>query len=180
MELKISKSEIFSEVEKRTSLEGFINSEQFDKAWANESRGELLDSYWVGGYTAIVQLLKRYLSSGSVSYSLNTFNKDEVLTISVEFPKRYDSKLDGSVLTDIKMILACNILSGWLAVVMPEVAPKYEEEAKGYSEDLRVKLLYRKAPDREMFWVKEDNEVFEQGWDGCFACGRDHENIVFS
>lgn len=180
MTIIIDKSEIYSEVEKRSSLEGFISSEQFDKAWANESRGELLDSYWVEGYTAIIQLLKRYLSSESVSYTLNSFNKDETLTISVEMPKRYDSKLDGSVLTDIKMMLACNILSGWLSVVMPEASPKYEEEAKGYSEDLRVKLLYRKAPEREMVSAKEDNETLGQGWNDCPVCGCHHNNIVFS
>lgn len=158
MDIIILKQEIFNEVEKRSSLEGYAIPERYDQVWANSDRGELLDSYWIEGYTAIVQLLKRYLSSDSVTYTLNTFNKDEKLTISVDMPSRYDNKLDGSISTDVKMLIACNIIAGWLKVVLPESASKYEEESKGYSEDLRVKLLYRKSPEDTLNNPKSDSD----------------------
>lgn len=163
MDIIILKQEIFNEVEKRTSLEGYAIPDRYDQVWANNSRGELLDSYWIEGYTAVIQLLKKYLSSNSVAYTLNAFSENEKLTISVEMPSRYDSNLDGSISTDIKMLVACNIITGWLKVVLPEAASKYEEESKGYSEDLMVKLLYRKSPEDTLNNPKSDSEDISSG-----------------
>jgi len=163
MDIIILKQEIFNEVEKRTSLEGYAIPDRYDQVWANNSRGELLDSYWIEGYTAVIQLLKKYLSSNSVAYTLNAFSENETLTISVEMPSRYDSNLDGSISTDIKMLIACNIITGWLKVVLPEAASKYEEESKGYSEDLRVKLLYRKSPEDTLNNPKSDSDNISSG-----------------
>ena len=163
MDIIILKQEIFNEVEKRSSLEGYAIPDRYDQVWANNSRGELLDSYWIEGYTAVIQLLKKYLSSDSVAYTLNAFNENEKLTISVEMPSRYDDKLDGSISTDIKMLIACNIITGWLKVVLPEAASKYEEESKGYSEDLRVKLLYRKSPEDTLNNPKSDSDNIVSG-----------------
>lgn len=163
MDIIILKQEIFNEVEKRSSLEGYAIPDRYDQVWANSSRGELLDSYWIEGYTAVIQLLKKYLSSNSVAYTLNAFSENEKLTISVEMPSRYDSNLDGSISTDIKMLIACNIITGWLKVVLPEAASKYEEESKGYSEDLRVKLLYRKSPEYTLNNPKSDSKDISSG-----------------
>jgi hypothetical protein len=163
MDIIILKQEIFNEVEKRSSLEGYAIPDRYDQVWANSSRGELLDSYWIEGYTAVVQLLKKYLSSDSVAYTLNSFNEGEKLTISVEMPSRYDDKLNGSISTDVKMLIACNIITGWLKVVLPEAASKYEEESKGYSEDLRVKLLYRKSPEDTLNNPKSDSDNISSG-----------------
>jgi hypothetical protein len=156
MEIKIPKAEIFNEVEKRSSIEGYIIPERFDNVWADETRGEILNSYWIEGYTAVIQLLKRYLSKDSVTYDLSQYDGDEVLTIEAVMPERYNTLLNGSVETDIKMMLACNILHGWLEVVSPEAAAKYDEEANGYSEDLRVKLLYRTSPTKSFSESGED------------------------
>ena len=163
MDIIILKQEIFNEVEKRSSLEGYAIPDRYDQVWANNSRGELLDSYWIEGYTAVVQLLKKYLSSDSVAYTLNSFNEGEKLTISVEMPSRYDDKLNGSISTDVKMLIACNIITGWLKVVLPEAASKYEEESNGYSEDLRVKLLYRKSPEYTLNNHKSDSKDISSG-----------------
>jgi len=157
MIITVSKKELFDEVEKRSSLEGSVLPERFEGVWASEEEGKFLDSYWVEGYTAVVQLMKRYLTGQTITYDLSTYDKDEVLTINATMPKRYNSLLDGSVATDVKMLIACNILHGWLEVKAPEAAAKYEEEAKGYTEDMRVKLLYRNEPTANM--VAADNDA---------------------
>lgn len=156
MEIKISKAEIFNEVEKRSSFEGSMIPERYDNVWANPDKGAILDSYWVEGYTAAVQLLKRYLTGSTIDYNLSQYNKDEVVTINATMPARYSSLLDGSVATDVKMMIACNILHGWLEVSNAEVAAKYDEESKGYAEDLRVKLLYRKEPQKTLVSAVSD------------------------
>lgn len=158
MEIKISKKEIFGEVEKRTSLEGLVASDNYDNIWADSGRGELLDSYWIEGYTAIIQLLKRYITNNTVNYTLTTYDDDEELSITATMPARYSSLLDGSVATDAKMIVACNITSKWLKVVFPEASVKYDEEAKEYAEDLRIKLTYRSDPNVTSTTAKADSE----------------------
>lgn len=162
MVITISKKEIFDEVEKRSSLEGSVLPERMEGVWASADEGVFLDSFWVEGYTAIVQLMKRYLKSSTVSYKLDQYDKDEVLTIEAEMPARYNSLLDGSVSTDVKMLIACNVLHGWLEVKMPEAAAKYDEEAKGYAEDLRVKLLYRDAPDDDFSSARTDDDLMDK------------------
>jgi hypothetical protein len=149
MIITISKQEIFNEVEKRSSLEGAIMPERFEGVWASKEEGQFLDSFWIEGYTAVIQLMKRYLRNETIAYDVNSYNKDEQLTIEATMPVRFSSYLEGSIVTDIKMLIACNILHGWLEIKAPETAAKYDDEAKGYSEDLRVKLLYREAPQAE-------------------------------
>lgn len=165
MEIKLSKKEILAEVEKRTSLEGLVASDNYDNIWADGGRGELLDSYWIEGYTAIIQLLKRYITNNTVSYNLTSYDDDEVVTINATMPARYSSLLDGSVTTDAKMLVACNIIGKWLRVVSPDASVKYDEEAKEYSEDLRVKLSYRSDPNVTSTTAKADleNVLVEEG-----------------
>lgn len=189
MTIVISKQEIFNEVEKRSSLEGVMLPELFENVWASKDDGKFLDSYWIEGYTAVIQLLKRYLKNESVFYTIDSYEDNEVLNISVEMPERYNTLLDGSVSTDVKMLIACNVLHGWLEIKAPQASAKYQEEAKGYSEDLRVKLLYRVEPTErklshkdmcgEIFinpeWeyinkARPDNVILKQSWGRCTPC----------
>ena len=178
MEIKISKKEIFWEVEKRTSLEGLVASDNYDNIWADSGRGELLDSYWIEGYTAIIQLLKRYITNNTVSYNLTSYDDDEVVTISATMPARYSSLLDGSVATDAKMLVACNIIGKWLRVVFPDASVKYDEEAKEYSEDLRAKLSYRSDPNVTSTTAKADDVEIESSF-AEFNAGNDDTEMLF-
>lgn len=146
MTITISKQEILNEIEKRSSFEGTAFPERFEGVWVSQDEGELLESYWIEAYTGIVRLLKRYLGSDTVAFNLNTYDKEEVIELTVETPKRYNSLFDGSVATDLKMLVACNMLVGWLSVKAPDTVVKYEKEIEGYSEDLMTKLLYRVDP----------------------------------
>ena len=158
MEIKISKQEILNEVEKRSSLEGFIFPDRYDNVWVSADRGVLVDSYWVEGCLAVTQLFKRYISNDSVTHSLANYDKDEVLTVNAQMPARYNSLLDGSLITGAKMIIACVIIQKWLAVTSPELSAKYGEEANGYMDDVKQKLLYRKDPNNKTS-VKNYNDT---------------------
>lgn len=147
MDISIKKSEVFNEVEKRSSLEGYVIPERYDNVWANKEKGELLDSFWINGCTAVVQVMKKYLSGSTVEHSLMSYDSDEIFNLKVTMPARYDSNLNGSVLTDIKMMIALSVLHGWMSVSAPESAAKYLDESKGYSDDLILKLLHRKSPE---------------------------------
>jgi hypothetical protein len=131
----------------------------------------------VEGYTAAVQLLKRYLSGNTIDYNLSQFDKDEVVTIDATMPARYNSLLDGSIATDVKMLVACNILHGWFEVSAPDAAAKYDEESKGYSEDLRVKLLYRIDPEVEMVSATSDGQDIHSEEDKLSIAKNDEEEI---
>jgi hypothetical protein len=178
MLIRISKQLVFKEVEKRSSLEGYIATDQYKNIWADSSRGELLESFWIEGYTAVVQLMKKYIKNSTLDYSLDEYEEDEVVNINAEMPKRYNSLLDGSIATDIRMMVACNILHGWMEVVYPSAAPKYQEEADGYAEDLRVKLLYRQSPESDLNYAKTDLASIEQEEYPLIVGRADSEEII--
>ena len=159
MNISVSKIEIFNEVEKRSSLEGSVIPDRYDGVWAHAGRGALLDSYWIEGCEAVVQLLKKYITSGTVVHGLSAYDSNEVFTLTAEMPARFNTLLEGSISTNIKMLIACNIIARWLEVQVPEAAAKYKEEASGYSEELKTKLLYRIEPGNKFSGSVEDDVV---------------------
>ena len=163
MDITVSKSEIFKEVEKRTSLEALGQEGEFESVWASSEEGKFLDTYWIEGYTAAVQVFKRYITKNTVTHSLTNHDADEVLTISVEMPERFNILLEGSIVTDVKMMIASNVMYGWMSVKLPALAKKYEDESASYAEDLKQKILYRNEPVSKMQLKEADDTVIEKG-----------------
>ena len=158
MEIKVSKSEILKEVERRLSTESSIMPDKYDQLWVTTNKKELLNGYWIEGCESVVSLFKRYLDSASVNHSLDSYNKDDVLTIDATMPVRYNSLLDGSLNTDVKMMIACNIVYRWLNAILPDVSEKYNLEANGYMESVKGILTFRIDPQADMSSAETDNE----------------------
>ena len=176
MDITVSKSEIFKEVEKRTSLEALGQEGKFESVWASSEEGKFLDTYWIEGYTAAVQVFKRYITKNTVTHSLTTHDADEVLTISVEMPERFNILLEGSIETDVKMMIAANVTYGWMNVKLPALAKKYEDESASYAEDLKQKILYRNEPVSKMQLKDEDDSLIEK--DDSMLAVKDAVDIV--
>ena len=160
MNITVSKSDILQEVEKRTSLEGVVIPDRFEDVWASKEDGELLDSFWVEGCSVVVQLFKRYvaiINGGTIS---STYNGSESFTLNATMPTRYPAALDNSVASDVKMIIACNMVLGWLNVKLPTAAAKYKDECEGYAEGLKSKLLYRKSPTQTLNTATAESQQF--------------------
>lgn len=160
MEITIKKSEIFKEVEKRTSLEGISIPDRFEEIWATEYEGGYLNTYWIGGCTSIVQIFKRYLKEVSYKYDLVDYDSEEVFSLNAEMSSRYSDVLTHSVEGDMKMMIACNVMWGWMQVKQPELASKYKNEAKEYAGNLKLKLLYRDSPSSKIGEKKEEDSEF--------------------
>ena len=146
MDITVSKAEIFKEVEKRSSLEGLLQEGRFEDLWASEEEGKFLETYWIEGCMAAVQVFKRYLTSTTVTHTLASYDGEETFSISAEMPERYNGLLTGSVETDVKMMIAANVMYGWMNVLSPGQAKKYGDESASYAEDLKLKILYRDEP----------------------------------
>lgn len=160
MNITVSKSDILQEVEKRTSLEGVVIPERFEDVWASKEDGELLDSFWVEGCSVVVQLFKRYVASINGGTISSTYNGSESFTLNATMPTRYPAALDNSVASDVKMIIACNMVLGWLNVKLPTAAAKYKEEGEGYAEGLKSKLLYRTSPTQTLNTATAESKQF--------------------
>ena len=162
MDITISKSEIFREVEKRTSLEALGQTGNFESVWASAEEGKFLDTYWIEGCMAAVQVFKRYLAKSTVTHTLTGYHADETFSITVEMPERFNNLLEGSIVTDVKMMIASNVMYGWMSVKLPELAKKYEDESASYAEDLKQKILYRNEPVSKMQLKDEDDSLIEK------------------
>lgn len=156
--INVSKKEIYNEVDRRLSIESSVLPDKYDFIWVGENRKELLEGFWVEGCETVVSIFKRYLNDATVEHSFTSYNVESVFELKAEMPERYSSLLDGSVITDVKMLIACNVVFGWLNSVMPDLAVKYKEESSGYADDLRSKILYRNSPSKTLSAAKLDNE----------------------
>lgn len=176
MDITVSKSEIFKEVEKRTSLEALGQEGKFESVWASSEEGKFLDTYWIEGCMAAVQVFKRYLAKSTVTHTLTGYHADETFSITVEMPERFNNLLEGSIVTDVKMMIASNVMYGWMSVKLPELAKKYEDESASYAEDLKQKILYRNEPVSKMQLKDEDDSLIEKD-DSMFPV-KDADDIV--
>lgn len=178
MDITVSKSEIFKEVEKRTSLEAVGLDGNFEPVWASSEEGKFLDTYWIEGCMASVQVFKRYLTKSTVTHTLTGYNADEILSITVEMPERFNSLLEGSIVTDVKMMIAAHVMYGWMSVKLPEQAKKYEDESTSYAEDLRLKILYRNEPVSEIQVKETDDTEIERDASTLSVKSDDDEKIA--
>ena len=163
MNISITKAEILNEVERRLSTESSIMPDKYDLIWTNTNKKDLLEGYWIEGCESVVSLFKRYLTSPTVEHSLNSSTNNSTLSIKATMPARYDDNLNGSVSTDVKMMIACNIVYRWLSAILPEVAEKYNSEANGYMESVREKLTYRVDPEAKWDSPGNDSESINGG-----------------
>lgn len=178
MNISISKSEVINEVDRRASLEGYVSSDRYDAIYPNKSRRELLDGFWIEGCTSVVSLFKRYLSGSTINHSLTSYNNNETFSLSVEMPDRYDVNLDGSVATSIKMMIATNILNGWMGIVAPELSPKYEAESAGYADLIKQNILYRVNPDSSFVDASDDSDAISKTEEELSAAGLDEDSLL--
>lgn len=180
MKLEILKSEVFKEVEKRSSLETAGQPEAFEQLWASKYEGGFLDTYWIEGCAAVVQLFKRYLRNDTVTHTLTTYDADEKLTISTEMPSRFCDFLEGNITTDVKMMIAANVVYRWMSVKLPDHAGKYNEEATSYADDLRLKLLYRVAPSSVMMAKTNDDSLIDIAEENEGMINREDDDVTIN
>ena len=158
MNINISRNEILNEVERRISVESSIMPDKYDLLWVNTNKKELLKGYWIEGCESVVSLFKRYLDTKTISHTLTSESTDETFAIEVTMPSRYNSLLDGSVSTDVKMMMACNITYRWFSAILPDVSEKYNVEANGYADSIQSKICFRTAPVANLYSSKSDDE----------------------
>ena len=180
MKLEILKSEVFKEVEKRSSLEAAGQPEAFEQLWASKYEGGFLDTYWIEGCASVVQLFKRYLRNDTVTHTLTTYDADEKLTISTEMPSRFCDFLEGNITTDVKMMIAANVVYRWMSVKLPDHAGKYNEEATSYADDLRLKLLYRVAPSSVMMAKTNDDSLIDIAEENEGMINREDDDVTIN
>lgn len=178
MEINVSKQEILKEVERRISLESSILPDKYDLLWVNTNKKELLEGFWIEGCESVISIFKRYLSDSTTEHSFTSYDTDSVFELKVEMPERYSNLLDGSVITAVKMIIACNVVFGWLNSVLPDLAVKYKEESTGYADDLRSKILYRNSPLKPLLPAKEDKESIQEAEDPFASAKSDNVDIT--
>lgn len=182
MEIGLRKLEVFSEVEKQSSLIGSsLDGNDFENLWATEYEGHFLDSFWIEGTAAAVLLFKRYIKADTVTHDLTTYDKDEVLTINAVMPERFSEHLKGSIIDSLKMMIASNILYRWLLAKSPELSERYKADADDYVKDLIQKLTYRKEPaERILNVAEEDLPADGDAEDGEFFRRNIHDYIKFN
>jgi len=169
MKIIISKSEVYKEVEKQSSIAASVligaDSPRYEDVRVTEYDYEVLDTFWRDGVNSAIQLFTRYISNQTVSSDLSTFDGTENLTIGADMPDAFNDLLIGSITTGLKMMLSCNVMSGWMGIKLPNAAQKYKDDALGYANDIKLKLLYRSAPAQNRSSIFESDTTVTQDSD---------------
>ena len=166
MNIIINKSEVYQEVQKMSAIAGSMlsgnESPKFDDVLITDKDGEALDTFWRDGVGSAIQLFIRYVSNDTTDYDLTQYDDTEELLISADMPDAFNDQLTGSITTSTKMMLACNIMSGWMAIKYPNAVQKYKDDALGYAADIKKKLLFRSSPAQNRSTdFKSDTDVSE-------------------
>lgn len=180
MEINIRKSEVYKEVEKQSLLVGTSMDEGIENLWASEYEGHFLDSFWIEGVAAVIQLLKRHLKGDTITHDLMNYDKEEVLNISIVLPQRFSESLEGSIINSLKMMLSSNIFYRWLLVKNPELSEKYKVYADDYVNDLKQKLFYRKEPVAKELAPAIEDAPFDEEEETEFFRRNIHDHVKFN
>ena len=186
MKIIISKSEVYKEVEKQSSIAASMlvgaESPKYEDVRVTEYDYEVLDTFWRDGVNSAIQIFTRYISNQTVSSDISTFDGTETLIISANMPDAFNDLLIGSITMGLKMMLACNVMAGWMGIKFPNSAQKYKDDALGYANDIKLKLLYRSVPAQNRSsdfksdtTVTQDSDYFgTKGADTTIQTGEDY------
>ncbi len=166
MELIIRKVEVYKEVEKLTSqIAAALQGQEgvdFDSLLATEYEGGILDTYWIETCSSIIRLLSPFLSTKTEQHKLQAYDSQELFSIKVDMPQRFNKLFVGSMHDDLKMILAQNVTAGWLANRNTELAERFAKNALSVLTDFKAKLFFRQEPVNDFLPKEDENFKFKQ------------------
>lgn len=147
MEISISRSGVFKEVERQSAFIGYSASADgslFNHICATEDDNQFMYNAWNDGMRICVQLLYKYIDGDLFSYKIT--GDDDSLVFNISASARFNEGLLQGVASSMELMLASNILYRWLVAKAPEIAPSYQPYVEHYSNGIVLLLSQRKSP----------------------------------
>lgn len=151
--LQIAKSAVMNAVAKQTSYIGLKQTmadgtNAYDKIFATNDDYEMLEEYWREAVNSTTGNLKRYIKTVSEVPPPHLVDKEEVFTIQLTMPARYDNTQTGTIQGSLFAYFTDILTSRWLAITHKEETEYYELKANASMQNILQKINYKKPPTR--------------------------------
>ena len=147
--LSVSKSAVMNEVAKQTSYIGAKittgdGSNAYDQVFTTNDDYAMLERYWREAVDATTGNLRKFVKTVSAMPAGQSVDLQEVFTLVLDMPARYDSNQDGTIQTALFSYFTHFITSKWLAVAYKTDAEYYERVATEKMRETLFKIYYKK------------------------------------
>lgn len=151
--LSVTKSAVMNEVAKQTSYIGAKTAtpdggNAYDQVFSTDDDYAMLERYWREAVDAVTGNLRKFIKTISDMPAPQSVDTEEVFTIVLDMPARYDTNQNGTVNTALFSYFTHMITSKWLAVVHKEDAAYYEKIATEKMREILFKIYYKKPAKR--------------------------------
>lgn len=151
--LSVTKSAVMNEVAKQTSYIGAKTvtpdgGNAYDQVFSTDDDYAMLERYWREAVDAVTGNLRKFIKTISDIPAPQSVDTEEVFTIVLDMPARYDTNQNGTVNTALFSYFTHFITSKWLAVVYKEDAAYYEKIATEKMREILFKIYYKKPAKR--------------------------------
>lgn len=151
--LSVTKSAVMNEVAKQTSYIGAKTvtpdgGNAYDQVFSTDDDYAMLERYWREAVDAVTGNLRKFIKTISDMPAPQSVDTEEVFTVVLDMPARYDTNQNGTVNTALFSYFTHMITSKWLAVVHKEDAAYYEKIATEKMREILFKIYYKKPAKR--------------------------------
>ncbi len=151
--LSVTKSAVMNEVAKQTSYIGAKTvtpdgGNAYDQIFSTDDDYAMLERYWRETVDAVTGNLRKFVKTISDMPANQSVDTNEVFTLVLDMPARYDTNQNGTVNTALFSYFTHMITSKWLAVVHKEDAEYYEKIATEKMREILFKIYYKKPAKR--------------------------------
>ncbi len=151
--LSISKSSVMNEVAKQTSYIGAKittsdGSNAYDQVFTTNDDYSMLERYWREAINFTTANLRKYIESVSPLPTDSTVDPNEVFTLVLGLPIRFDSAQTGTIQSALFSYFTNYITSKWLAIAYKPEAEYYEKYANASMKEIIIKINYKKPVQR--------------------------------
>lgn len=153
--LSVTKSAVMNEVAKQTSYIGMKittadGSNAYDQVFTTNDDYAMLERYWREAVDAVTANLRKFVKTVSPIPASQSVDAEEVFTVVLSMPTRYDNNQTGTVQTALFSYFTHLITSKWLAVAHKEDAEYYERIATEKMREILYKIYYKKPVTRTL------------------------------
>lgn len=151
--LSVTKSAVMNEVAKQTSYIGAKTitadgGNAYDQVFSTNDDYAMLERYWREAVDAVTGNLRKFVKTVSQMPAGQSVDENEVFTLVLSMPTRYDTNQTGTVNTALFSYFTHLITSKWLAVTKKEDAEYYERIATEKMKEILFKIYYKKPVTR--------------------------------
>lgn len=148
VKVTVRKSDVLDEVGRTTAYIGSKKvenkKEEYERISTTESDGGMLERFWMESCDALVNLLRRFISSIS-----STAGEDKDFELTLSMSDRFDINLVSSINSSAFSFFVNSIIAKWSEITNKQESSAYSSNATAMLQDIKIKVFTKVNPTRK-------------------------------